>query len=87
MLKRSRCFSASVPTLPRYCRVRASKIAFSAVELDHLLNGKTVLDLCSLTARPGQPDDRLAWLATLRARGGGLRCDLFVVAEACGKRR
>ena len=67
--------------------LRASKIAFSAVELDHLSERQTVLDLCSLTHALVQPDDRLAWLATLRAPWCGLTLpDLFVVAEACGKR-
>jgi ATP-dependent helicase/nuclease subunit A len=67
--------------------LRASKIAFSAVELDHLSERQTVLDLCSLTHALIQPDDRLAWLATLRAPWCGLTLpDLFAVAEACGKR-
>src|SRR3989440_683537 len=67
--------------------LRASKIAFSAVELDHLSERQTVLDLCSLTHALVQPDDRLAWLATLRAPWCGLMLpDLFAVAEACGKR-
>jgi ATP-dependent helicase/nuclease subunit A len=67
--------------------LRASKIAFSAVELDHLSERQTVLDLCSLTHALVQPDDRLAWLATLRAPWCGLTLpDLFVVVEACGKR-
>jgi ATP-dependent helicase/nuclease subunit A len=67
--------------------LRASKIAFSAVELDHLSERQTVLDLCSLTHALIQPYDRLAWLATLRAPWCGLTLpDLFAVAEACGKR-
>jgi len=67
--------------------LRVSKIAFSAVELDHLSERQTVLDLCSLTHALVQPDDRLAWLATLRAPWCGLTLpDLFVVGEACGKR-
>jgi ATP-dependent helicase/nuclease subunit A len=67
--------------------LRASKIAFSAVELDHLSERQTVLDLCSLTHALVQPDDRLAWLATLRAPWCGLTlADLFVLVEACGKR-
>jgi ATP-dependent exoDNAse (exonuclease V) beta subunit len=67
--------------------LRASKIAFSAVELDHLSERQTVLDLCSLTHALVQPDDRLAWLATLRAPWCGLTLpDLFVVGDACGKR-
>ena len=52
--------------------LRGSKIAFSAVELDHLSERQTVLDLCSLTHALVQPDDRLAWLATLRAPWCGL---------------
>jgi ATP-dependent helicase/nuclease subunit A len=67
--------------------LRASEIAFSAVELDHLSERQTVLDLCSLTHALVQPDDRLAWLAILRAPWCGLTLsDLFVVAEGCGKR-
>jgi len=67
--------------------LRAGGIAFSAVELDHLSERQTVLDLCSLTHALIQPDDRLAWLATLRAPWCGLTLpDLFAVAEACGKR-
>jgi ATP-dependent helicase/nuclease subunit A len=67
--------------------LRASEIAFSAVELDQLSERQTVLDLCSLTHALFQPDDRLAWLATLRAPWCGLSLsDLFAVAETCGKR-
>jgi len=67
--------------------LRASKIGFSAVELDHLSERQTVLDLCSLTHALVQPDDRLAWLATLRAPWCGLTlADLFAIVEACGKR-
>lgn len=66
--------------------LRASGIAFSAVELDQLSERQTVLDLCSLTHAMIQPDDRLAWLATLRAPWCGLTLhDLFAVAETCGK--
>lgn len=67
--------------------LRANEIAFSAVELDHLSERQTVLDLCSLTHALVQPDDRLAWLATLRAPWCGLTLsDLFAVAQSCGKR-
>ena len=67
--------------------LRAGDIAFSAVELDHLSERQTVLDLCSLTHALVQPDDRLAWLATLRAPWCGLTLsDLFAVAQTCGKR-
>ena len=67
--------------------LRASQIAFSAVELDHLSERQTILDLCSLTHALVQPDDRLAWLAILRAPWCGLTlADLFAVVEACGKR-
>ncbi len=67
--------------------LRARDIAFSAIELDHLSERQTVLDLCSLTHALVQPDDRLAWLATLRAPWCGLTLpDLFAVAQTCGKR-
>jgi len=60
LLKRSRCLSASVPTLPRYCRRYVpAKSLLAAVELDHLSERQTVLDLCSLTHALVQPDDRL----------------------------
>jgi ATP-dependent helicase/nuclease subunit A len=67
--------------------LRASEIAFSAVELDQLSERQAVLDLCSLTHALVQPDDRLAWLAILRAPWCGLiLSDLFVVTEVCGRR-
>ena len=67
--------------------LRAGGIAFSAIELDHLSERQTVLDLCSLAHALVQPDDRLAWLATLRAPWCGLTLpDLFAVAQTCGKR-
>jgi ATP-dependent helicase/nuclease subunit A len=67
--------------------LRGGDIAFSAVELDHLSERQTVLDLCSLAHALIQPDDRLAWLATLRAPWCGLTLpDLFAVAQTCGKR-
>ena len=67
--------------------LRARDIAFSAVELDHLSERQAVLDLCSLAHALVQPDDRLAWLATLRAPWCGLTLpDLFAVAQTCGKR-
>jgi ATP-dependent helicase/nuclease subunit A len=67
--------------------LRAGDIAFSAVELDQLSERQTVLDLCSLAHALVQPDDRLAWLATLRAPWCGLTLpDLFAVAQTCGKR-
>jgi ATP-dependent helicase/nuclease subunit A len=67
--------------------LRASEIAFSAVELDQLSERQAVLDLCSLTHALVQPDDRLAWLAILRAPWCALvLSDLFVVTETCGDR-
>jgi ATP-dependent helicase/nuclease subunit A len=67
--------------------LRASDIAFSAVELDQLSERQTVLDLCSLTHALIQPGDRLAWLAILRAPWCGLGLpDLFVIAEHCRNR-
>ena len=66
--------------------LRAADIAFSAIELDQLSERQTVLDLCSLTHALIQPDDRLAWLAMLRAPWCGLTLhDLFAITQACGR--
>lgn len=67
--------------------LRANGIAFSAIELDSLSERQVILDLCALTHALVQPDDRLAWLAALRAPWCGLTlADLFVVAADCGHR-
>ncbi len=67
--------------------LRAAGIAFAAVELDRLSERQAILDLAALTHALIQPDDRAAWLATLRAPWCGLRLpDLFGVVEACGGR-
>ncbi len=67
--------------------LRANGIAFSAIELDSLSERQIILDLCALTHALVQPDDRLAWLAALRAPWCGLTlADLFVVSGGCGNR-
>jgi ATP-dependent exoDNAse (exonuclease V) beta subunit len=65
--------------------LRAAEIGFAAVGLDRLSERQAMLDLAALTHALVQPDDRAAWLATLRAPWCGLMLpDLFAVAEACG---
>ena len=47
--------------------LRSAGIPFAAVDLDRMADRQTILDLTSLTHALIQPDDRLAWLAVLRA--------------------
>ena len=61
--------------------LRASRIPFTAVGLDRLTEQPGLSDLMSLTHALLQPDDRLAWLSTLRAPWCGLTLpDLFALA-------
>src|SRR5262249_42588183 len=63
--------------------LRDAGIAYAAVDIDLLSQRQAVLDLASLTHALIQPDDRLAWLSTLRAPWCGLALpDLFVAAHA-----
>ena len=67
--------------------LRSAGIAFAAVDLDRLSERQAILDLTSLTHAMTQPDDRLAWLASLRAPWCGLTLpDLFAAARAAGAR-
>jgi ATP-dependent helicase/nuclease subunit A len=62
--------------------LRNSAIAFKAVGLDRLAERPALLDLMSLTHALLQPDDRLAWLSTLRAPWCGLTLpDLALLAQ------
>ena len=66
--------------------LRRASIAYAAVELDRLTERQVVLDIVSLAHALLQPDDRAAWLATLRAPWCGLALpDLFAVAQVCGE--
>ena len=68
---------ALLPTL------REVGIGYAAVDIDLLSQRQAMLDLASLTHALIQPDDRLAWLATLRAPWCALTLpDLFAVANA-----
>ena len=64
--------------------LRDAGIAFSAVGLDSLAERPATLDLVALTHALLQPDDRLAWLAALRAPWCAVALpDLFAVEKYC----
>jgi ATP-dependent helicase/nuclease subunit A len=67
--------------------LRAADVAYAAVELDRMAERQAILDLTSLTHALIQPDDRLAWLAVLRAPWCGLRLpDVFALIGDAGSR-
>jgi hypothetical protein len=84
ILVRSRAHLARV--LPA---LREAAIAYDAVELDVLAERPAVRDVAALAHAIVQPDDRLAWLAVLRAPWCGLPlADLHALvraAEASGR--
>ena len=62
--------------------LRAAGVAFTSVDLDRLAQRQAILDLEALAHTLIQPDDRLSWLAVLRAPWCALALpDLFVVAR------
>ena len=66
--------------------LRAAGIAYDAVELDVLAERPAVRDVAALAHALVQPDDRLAWLAVLRAPWCGLAlADLHAVVRAADR--
>lgn len=62
--------------------LRANNIAYSAVEIDELINRPVIQDLLALTRALLHPANRTAWLSVLRAPWCGLRLeDLLTIAN------
>ncbi|CAG0999550.1 ATP-dependent DNA helicase PcrA [Burkholderiales bacterium] len=65
--------------------LRDASIPYSAVDLDVLADRPAVRDVVALAHAIVQPDDRLAWLAVLRAPWCGLSlADLHAIVRAAG---
>jgi ATP-dependent exoDNAse (exonuclease V) beta subunit len=67
--------------------LRANNLRFQAIDFEILSERRAVRDLCALTRALCHRDDRISWLAILRAPFCGLRlADLEVLAERAEER-